>query len=298
MADYVKKRTHIINHPRFLEAGAVARDLYDWGMLWSGQLETDGEIPMVAVLESSWGAKGKKNVLVAQKLVDVGLWERTDKGYRICKWAEQGNVTKAQLEEQRGAARERMRSRRKPPSSVLSSPHSDHPDQGGVRANFAEPGPPVFAEVPTSTFNSDLRSGSEIKIPEEIPSARARPDPTAPPPPWWDAVLATVGMNTGVDLPGGEAWLRYAGHRAGKALPATQSDGLYWLTTVMVPEARKALGEAARQRDRDAKFDRQRAGPGTTTEPLRETPAQSKAFAEELGRRVAARKAREAKGAA
>jgi hypothetical protein len=60
--DWIKKRTHVIDHPRFLEAGAVARDLYDWGMLYSGEHELDGELPMVAVMLSAWGAGGKGNV--------------------------------------------------------------------------------------------------------------------------------------------------------------------------------------------------------------------------------------------
>src|SRR5262245_44197983 len=107
MADFIKLRTHVTGHVRFLEAGSVARDLYVWGMLWSGQQEADGEIPMAASLVSPWGAGGKRNVVVAQKLVEVGLWDRTNTGYRIRKWSEQGNVTKAELESKRRFDRER-----------------------------------------------------------------------------------------------------------------------------------------------------------------------------------------------
>lgn len=163
MADYVKKRTHIINHVRFLDAGPIARDLYDWGMLWSGQQETDGEIPMTALLSSAWGAGGKKNLAVAEKLVDVGLWSKTETGFAICKWAEQGNVTRAELVEKRRIDRERKaESRRssKPPVQKMSARN-----------------PTGF---PSSTSYSSSNSDPEIKIPEEIPPRAHEPDDGPP----------------------------------------------------------------------------------------------------------------------
>jgi len=151
-------------------------------------------------------------------------------------------------------------------------------------------------DVTSDLISSDLISE---KIPEEIPSARARakPDPTAAPPDWWAGVLETVAMNA-EPIPAGESWLRYAGHRAGKSLPATREDALYWLTTVMVPEARDRREKAAERQAREAKWDRQRAGPGTTTEPLVDTPEEQAARAERLRRSAAERKAARERGAA
>lgn len=208
MADYVKKRTHIINHPRFLEAGAVARDLYDWGMLWSGQLETDGEIPMSALLASPWGAGGKANIRVATKLVDVGLWERTDRGFRVLKWTEQGNATKAELEASREAARSRMRRRRSP----------------DVRANSSR----TNGEVPTSTSLSTSGSGSS---PEGVQGEA---------PDWFrvDAV-ATVEM-AGLKVDDvGLRWLEYVASRQRKSWPMNHGDAVGWLTSVLRSEARE-----------------------------------------------------------
>lgn len=42
---------------------------------------------------------------------------------------------------------------------------------------------------------------------------------------------------------------------------------MYWLTTVMVPEARKELRADADKRERDAKFDRERSGRAAFVEP-------------------------------
>lgn len=57
-----------------------------------------------------------------------------------------------------------------------------------------------------------------------------------------------------VDLRPADCWLRYAGHRADKGKRPEANDARYWLTTVMVPEARKEAAAAARQRERDKRF--------------------------------------------
>lgn len=173
MADYVKKRTHIINHVRFLEAGAVARDLYDWGMLWSGQQETDGEIPTMAVIASPWGAGGKKNLPVAEKLIAVGLWEKTSTGYRVCRWAEQGNVTKAELVAKREFDRTRKAAQRANAKRVSDeSPErlsNDCPT--GTPSGF----PTSLSSSPSS--GSDLRGGAGgglLTMPDGVPVLAAQ----------------------------------------------------------------------------------------------------------------------------
>jgi hypothetical protein len=218
MADYVKKRTHIINHVRFLEAGAIARDLYDWGMLWSGQQETDGEIPMAVVLASPWGAGGKKNVVVAQKLVDVGLWDRTDSGYRIRKWAEQGNVTKLELVERRQFDRDRKAKQRKRVSD---------PCPTGTPT-----GTPV--DFPSSTFNSSSGSGSSL-------GRDTDPDRSPTQPEWWLGAIASAEQAVGgtIDQPGAR-WLEYDAARERRGWSRNHRDAVGWLTTVVRSERKNA----------------------------------------------------------
>lgn len=110
--DYVIARTHVIDHERFLEAGSAARDLWLWGLLYAGAHETDGAIPMAAVLASPWGKGGRANVKLADQLVRVGLWSRTDRGYLVLKWSEMGNKTRAELEIAREAARKKKAAQR------------------------------------------------------------------------------------------------------------------------------------------------------------------------------------------
>lgn len=164
---------------------------------------------------------------------------------------------------------------------------SPAPDPDSVTSRHARHIP-----SPSDLICSDLIS--DLKIPEEIPSAREAPDEpeppvvrplasvpdaSGPPPPWWPDALATVHVQTSTLLPAGEAWLAYAGHRAGKRLPATQQDALYWLARVMVPDARKAAAEAVRTAARDARWDAERkaaagAGPppGGMSPAVRERP--------------------------
>lgn len=81
----------------------------------------------------------------------------------------------------------------------------------------------------------------------------AQPE-VAPPPTWFTDAIGTVEMQTGETLRPAEAWLRYSGHRAGKGISPNQRDAVYWLTTVMVPEARKEREQSAARREREARF--------------------------------------------
>lgn len=164
------------------------------------------------------------------------------------------------------------------------------------------PAPPESLPKPSGespeTLVPDLRSpitdqGSPTKDQEPPPAPE---DPTKVPE-WFGSAIGTVEDSTGEKLRPADSWLRYSGHRAGKGIPKGQQDAVYWLTTVMVPEARKERRAESDKRERDAKWDRQRAGPGSLVEPLVETAAEQKANAARLAERIAQRKARE-KGAA
>lgn len=159
----------------------------------------------------------------------------------------------------------------------------------------------------TTTHNpspSDLdliSSGSDLEDPREPTSNRAREgvaDALSPPPDWWTGVCETVsasclGSATGLKPP--ECWLAYAGHRNGKGRRPDRNDAVQWLTQVMVPKAKEAIRQAARDRERDAKYDAARARPPGAPEPLRApSPEQAKRDAERFAAQIASRK----KGAA
>lgn len=179
----------------------------------------------------------------------------------------------------------RMASKRARDKAAATAPISASPDldPDSVTSRHAR-----HISSPSDLICSDLIS--DLKIPEEIPSAREPerpptaelrplakvPDPSGPPPDWWPDVLATIHVQTSVLLPAGESWLAYAGHRASpsKRLPATREDALYWLTRVEVPAARKVASEAARTAARDARWDAERkAAAGAGPPPGGMSPA-------------------------
>lgn len=241
--DYVKKRTHIINHPRFLKAGAVARDLYDWGMLHSGLIESDGELDMVAVLSASWGYGGKANIRAAVKLVEVGLWERTDTGFRILKWAEQGNVTKATLEQKREADREKKRRQRL--GSVDSGPRNDACPHGTPQ------GTPQGSPAGIGTSPSTSPSGSALSAENKSLTVVHGEVPA-----FFIAAAATAEGVVGrkVDQLGAR-WVEYEASRDRKRWGMGHKDAAGWLTAVMRSEARE--GKAGTSRKRGAEITKQ-----------------------------------------
>jgi hypothetical protein len=215
---YVKINTHVTDHVRFAEAGAAARDLWVWGMLYAGKHETDGAIPMAAVLTAPWGSTGKANIKVAQRLVEVGLWERTDQGYQICRWAEQGNMTRAQMEEERAKARARMGKRR----------------SGFVRPNEQANAERTSPDVPTSTSLSGSSGSSSAEI-QSVTGGAGAPD--------WFAVEAVemVQMTAGVGVDQiGARWLEYSASRKRKTWSMDAGDAAGWLTNVIRSERRQA----------------------------------------------------------
>lgn len=88
-------------HAKTVAAGNAAMGLWVRAGSWSAQQLTDGLIPNHLV--SSLG-----NQAQAKKLVEAGLWEKVAGGYRFWEWTER-NPTRDQVEEERAAARERMR---------------------------------------------------------------------------------------------------------------------------------------------------------------------------------------------
>ena len=110
------------DHPKALAAGSVARDLWVWGNLYCRDHQLNGSLPRSAVLSSPWGAGGRANAKVAEKLASVGLWTRTDVGWDINNYAAK-NDTKEVIEAKKEAHRERMRRAREiaqPKSRAIS----------------------------------------------------------------------------------------------------------------------------------------------------------------------------------
>lgn len=78
--------TDFFAHPDVRRAGKDAAMLFLAGLCWAQHHLTDGEIPdetLPLLAVQAWTRPG-----VADRLTDVGLWERVDDGYQVVGWDE------------------------------------------------------------------------------------------------------------------------------------------------------------------------------------------------------------------
>jgi hypothetical protein len=128
---WAKVDDHANEHHKLLEAGAEACWLWTCGLMYANrQPARDGRIPEPAVA-MLYPFKHPKRL--AEKLVAVGLWERTETGYQIHEFTfwnqtkEQREATLAKGRERAARSYENRKAKNansSPPSSLDSSPGS------------------------------------------------------------------------------------------------------------------------------------------------------------------------------
>lgn len=131
---WVRLADDFADHPKVIAAGPLAGWLWVCGLAWANRYLTDGFLPLGAIRRLADVDDAPR---LAARLVDIGLWERVDDGYRIHDYAEYQPSAEA-VREEREANRERMRSWRERQKNVRSN---------GV-TNAVTPGSPVPDPVP------------------------------------------------------------------------------------------------------------------------------------------------------
>ncbi len=102
---WIRIDDQIAHHPKFNDAGPVASWLWVCGNGYCNKYLTDGFIPETALKTiGSVTNPGKW----AEKLVEVGLWERRAGGYQVHDFHDH-NPTAAEVKEKRRRDRERKR---------------------------------------------------------------------------------------------------------------------------------------------------------------------------------------------
>jgi hypothetical protein len=220
----------IISHPKAFMAGVEAMGMWLWGQAHCKLHNTGGRISRAAAL-AAWG--GRRNVMLIKKLVGAGLWVAREDG----DWDVWNHDRKTPGGSSSADRMRKLRAKRRDEADVTGDTLSD--TQSDVtKRHRCSPSPSVSL------------SASDLPPIASVTEAGAVVEPPA----WFVTAIEVIAMNTGVALPACEAWLRYEGHRAGKGIEPTAKDAQYWLTTVMVPEAREVTRRASRDADRDAKF--------------------------------------------
>jgi len=96
---WIKLDDQFADHPKVIAAGPLAAWLYVCGLTYCGRYLTDGWIPEGQVRKLADLDDAAEQ---AQRLVDVGLWERVDDGYIVHDYLEY-NPTGAKVKSERAA---------------------------------------------------------------------------------------------------------------------------------------------------------------------------------------------------
>ncbi len=193
---WAKLDDRFADHPKIVSAGPLASWLYVCGLCYAAQYSTDGLIPPSQLRKLADVDNAQE---LAERLVEVGLWERVDGGFLIHDFLDY-NPSAEQVKAERAANAKRQ--------AKWRDEHRD--DQGKFRSNGDSNGVTNAAVTPTpypypypSPSAPSLRSEAEMGAPQ----ADARPSPPARRDDLWDALAELLGRQPETDSERG-AWNR------------------------------------------------------------------------------------------
>ena len=110
---YIRVDADFWDHPKAIAAGPDGRSLYLCALAWSRKQLTDGAVQAVVLpsLAFKTGLPIEAAQTAADRLVEVGMWERTADGWEIHDYAEH-QITRADVDRQRAQWRKRQSDKR------------------------------------------------------------------------------------------------------------------------------------------------------------------------------------------
>ncbi len=252
----------IMTHPKACAAGPEAMGLWLWGQTYAKLHRTGGVVHRPAAL-TAWG--GRRNIMLAKRLVEVGLWiDREDGSWEIHNFEKKAPGTRPRGSEPSKSSTERMRAYRARRAAEAAVTVTD-----------------VVTDVTVTQSGVTRHSDGDGSTSTSISISSSGESPRGGPPDWWSDACDTVEMaHPGVKLNRDAAWLRYYGHRSTTGKRIAQPDAVYWLTSVDAREAAKDREERRRQDARDARYERHRSGVPPPAEPQKLTEAEQKELAD------------------
>jgi hypothetical protein len=148
----VKLDDGFFRHPKVVRAGRDARDLYLAALCYCQAGLTDGFVDAGALRRLAADAEVDGAEQLAERLVDVGLWESAEGGFRVHDYL-RFNPSSADVKRQRADTARRVEEwrhqRRNGPSNAVTAPVTNGVSNGAVTpAPYPVPGPvPVPAET-------------------------------------------------------------------------------------------------------------------------------------------------------
>ena len=159
----------ITTHPKAFAAGVEAMGLWLWGMAYAKQHRTDGQVHRAAVL-GAWG--GKRNVVLAKRLVDAGLWvAREDGDWDIFNFEAKGPGRQTSSTERMRRLRDRKK--KEAAEAALAGASGDAgSDVTSVTGDVTVTRHPVTLCSPSVSPSSGSSSGSDPDLPDRSPTPR------------------------------------------------------------------------------------------------------------------------------
>lgn len=150
---------NIISHARAFLSGPEAMGLWVWSMCYAQVHETDGRVPRAAAL-AAWG--GKRNVMLAKKLVESGLWlAREDGDWDIWNY-DKKNQSADEIRRKKDAARDRKERWKERKQNANGTRSETFPERDGTPLP-PPPSPPLHSlshSPPPISLGPDGDSGS------------------------------------------------------------------------------------------------------------------------------------------
>ena len=202
---WIKLDDQFADHPKVVAAGPLAAWLYVCGLTYCGRYLTDGWIPEGQVRKL---ADIDDATAQAQRLVDVGLWERVDDGYLVHDYLEY-NPTGERVKAERAANARRQaewRERNRQDNGQFgddvtdteperNAPHNGERNAVTDAAVTTAPSPsPSPSPSPIPSDTGDARRGASAPPPanngDSQPETEAEPEPEREKPKTPPAILA------------------------------------------------------------------------------------------------------------
>lgn len=148
-------------HPKVMQAGNSAMGLWVRAGSWCAQQLNDGVVPREIV--TALGG----NDLVADDLVAAGLWHEHPKGYEFHEW-EGRQPTRAEVEADREAARERQRQSRERRSDVTRDSRVSHDAPTRPDPTQSSKELSLGADAPTTKTKRGTRLPDDFAVSDEM----------------------------------------------------------------------------------------------------------------------------------
>jgi hypothetical protein len=217
----------IMTHPKACAAGPEAMGLWLWGQAYAKLHRSDGRVHRAAALYA-WG--GKRNIMLAKRLVEAGLWlAREDGDWDIYNF-------------------DRKSPGRKTPSGAPPMTSTERVRKLRAEKKAQRPADVTDVTVTETACNGNGNAGTSTSTSYSVSSVSSGEGTGGGPPEWWAGSVAAAEQVVGsIDQPEAR-WVEYDASRDRKRWARNHRDAVGWLTSVKRSENERRVQSGGRIR--------------------------------------------------